>query len=275
MKQKNTKPNTVNKPTSTVNVLNVIKVSALVAIVVAVLSLLIFEPSKKKAAQNAKRILRNKIDQELNLDAELYEDLYDDLGLSRGYNDNIRWFNSMKNTTAAIKEEDKPALILFTKNNCTACDTLKGIFNKSPVVERLSDYFVMTNLLEGEEFTGKEFAVDGAYFPRIYFLDRNGKVNPEINNKHKDIYESYKHYYYTADAVVAVMKDALSNLTDVDPEQAVKEEEEQWDENEDIWEGVDEEEEEEPVKKGQRKNKYKTTAKDQDETNDLLEELVE
>jgi protein-disulfide reductase (glutathione) len=51
-------------------------------------------------------------------------------GSSRGFNDNIDWYNNLEEAIAAGKEEGKPVFVLIHKTWCGACKRLKADFPK-------------------------------------------------------------------------------------------------------------------------------------------------
>jgi hypothetical protein len=66
-------------------------------------------------------------------------------------------------------------------------------------------------MMNTEEDLGEEYDIDGAYFPRIYFLDENGKIQTEIYNEAGN--PEYKYYYANKDALVNRMRIVLEKFS--------------------------------------------------------------
>lgn len=89
------------------------------------------------------------------------------------------------------KESNKPiCLVLFTEW-CPHCTNYAKIFHDSKVVERSAD-FVMVRIDNDKnaELSG-QFAPDGKYIPRTFFLSPDGKLDPDIQARS----DKYKYFY--------------------------------------------------------------------------------
>ncbi|XP_046849929.1 thioredoxin domain-containing protein 12-like, partial [Xenia sp. Carnegie-2017] len=104
------------------------------------------------------------------------------ISLDRGYNKNINW-TTMANAEVESRKSGKPIMVLIHKSWCSSCKILKPQFAASKEIEELSKNFVMVNTEDDEEPKDKAYAVDGAYIPRIYFVEPSGKVMDHIWNK--------------------------------------------------------------------------------------------
>jgi protein-disulfide reductase (glutathione) len=83
---------------------------------------------------------------------------------------------------------------------------------KSSVVEELAKNFIMVNLEDSEEPADKQYAQDGGYIPRIYYVDSsNGEVRGDIFNENG--HAQYKYFYGDVASVAAGMKQAIVKLT--------------------------------------------------------------
>lgn len=128
--------------------------------------------------------------------------------LARGFNDNINWV-TFEDGKKLSHDQMKPLMLLIHKSWCGACKALKPQFATSKEIEKLSQNFIMVNVLDDEEPSDKSFAPDGGYIPRILFIDPSGKVLTEIINEEGN--ESYKYYYHASDDITKSMKQVLSS----------------------------------------------------------------
>eukprot|EP00992_Anisonema_acinus_P002497 TRINITY_DN10787_c0_g1_i1.p1 TRINITY_DN10787_c0_g1~~TRINITY_DN10787_c0_g1_i1.p1 ORF type:complete len:151 (-),score=28.09 TRINITY_DN10787_c0_g1_i1:12-464(-) len=126
---------------------------------------------------------------------------------SRGFGDEIEWY-TMEGGLAKAKAENKPIMVLVHKSWCGACKALKPQFAGSKEIEELSRSFVMINTEDAEEPTDAQFKPDGTYIPRIFFLNSEGKVDPNMKNALGN--PKYSYFYSQASQVVASMKAFLA-----------------------------------------------------------------
>ncbi|WP_411017663.1 thioredoxin family protein, partial [Salmonella sp. s51090] len=87
-----------------------------------------------------------------------------------GWGQDIQW-TTLDNAYDKAKELKKPILLIIHKSWCSACKALKKKFVNCQKVADLSNNFVMVNIEDDDNKTDKKFNVDGAYAPRIYFID--------------------------------------------------------------------------------------------------------
>ncbi|CAB4005826.1 Thioredoxin domain-containing 12, partial [Paramuricea clavata] len=124
--------------------------------------------------------------------------------LDRGFNDNIKWM-TFDDAEKESRASGKPMMVLIHKTWCGSCKILRPKFAASKDIEVLSERFVMVNTEDDEEPKDSAYAVDGAYIPRIYFVEPSGRVMDEIWNKETSFPDN-KYYYGEPDHIVRSMK---------------------------------------------------------------------
>ncbi|TMS36447.1 hypothetical protein L596_003606 [Steinernema carpocapsae] len=153
---------------------------------------------------------------------------------AHGFGDEVEWVQ-WDNAISIAMDLNKPILLLVHKTWCGACKALKTTFrvstNRGELI-KLSDKFVMTNTEDDEEPEDEEYAPDGRYIPRIFFLDKFGK-RLEVNNK--KAYPNNQYYYPQINDIVKGMKKALELFeapADKEDEKEVEEKKEEKEEEE-------------------------------------------
>jgi len=124
-----------------------------------------------------------------------------------GFGKHINWVTYEEGLKLAEKES-KPMMLIIHKSYCGACKALKPKFRKSTEIGELSKEFVMVNTGDDEEPTDPQFDQDGAYIPRIFFLDNHGVVETSLYNEDKE-YKKAKYAFGSAPSILAMMKKAL------------------------------------------------------------------
>eukprot|EP00112_Aurelia_sp_Birch-Aquarium-sp1_P009305 Seg2052.5 transcript_id=Seg2052.5/GoldUCD/mRNA.D3Y31 product="Thioredoxin domain-containing protein 12" protein_id=Seg2052.5/GoldUCD/D3Y31 len=127
--------------------------------------------------------------------------------LDRGMGKHIDW-KTYEEGLAIAKQEKKPVIVLIHKSYCGACKALKPKIKDSKEIAELSKQFVMINCLDDEEPSDSQFDIDGAYIPRMFFLDSNGIVEPSIKNELED-FKKVQYAYGDAEQIAINMKKAL------------------------------------------------------------------
>uniref|UniRef100_A0A7E4ZT01 Thioredoxin domain-containing protein n=1 Tax=Panagrellus redivivus TaxID=6233 RepID=A0A7E4ZT01_PANRE len=128
--------------------------------------------------------------------------------LSHGFGDEIEW-TTLENALQVSKEQNKPVFLLIHKTWCGACKALKKNIqqsNKRAEFIELSKKFVMVNTEDDEEPEEEKYAPDGAYIPRLLFLDQNTDLLAVDNKKN---FPNNAYYFPQAVDVIKAMKRAL------------------------------------------------------------------
>jgi thiol-disulfide isomerase/thioredoxin len=125
------------------------------------------------------------------------------------WNDKVAW-KSYEDGLAAAKKEKKPVCLVFFTEWCPHCKNFSGVFHDPKVVEE-SKKFVMINVDKDKNGgLSKQFAPDGEYIPRTYFLSSDGKLDPDIHAPR----DKFLYFYDEKDAasVLAGMTEAEKKL---------------------------------------------------------------
>eukprot|EP01134_Creolimax_fragrantissima_P007071 CFRG7071T1 len=125
-------------------------------------------------------------------------------GESRGFGDEISWFNDLKEAQVEASNSGKPMVVLIHKTWCGACKNLKKTMSTSTELVNAAKDYVMVNLEDEEEPKGTEYKPDGGYVPRLFFADSTGVVKPDLKVIGGN--PKYGYFYSSADAVVNSMK---------------------------------------------------------------------
>jgi protein-disulfide reductase (glutathione) len=121
----------------------------------------------------------------------------------------IAW-KSYEKGLAEAKEQKKPVCMISYTGWCPHCTNYSKVFHDPKVVEQAKS-FVMIRLDKDEnKELSKQYAPDGEYIPRTYFLSADGKLDPSIHAP-RDKYQ----YFYDESApasILAGMESALKKL---------------------------------------------------------------
>jgi len=125
------------------------------------------------------------------------------------WNDSAVDWKGYEEGLAAAKSEDKPVCLIFYTDWCPHCTKYSGVFHDEKVIEK-SKKFVMIRLNKDKntKLSG-QYAPDGEYIPRTFFLTPDGKTNPAVKAP-RDKY----HYFYNPQApgeLLAAMDRALAS----------------------------------------------------------------
>jgi protein-disulfide reductase (glutathione) len=111
---------------------------------------------------------------------------------------------------AAAKKDKKPVCLVFFTEWCPHCANYSKVFHDPKVVEQ-SKQFVMIRLDKDKNGDiSKQYAPDGDYIPRTYFLASDGKPDLGIHATR----DQYKYFYDEHDPapLLASMDAALKKL---------------------------------------------------------------
>ncbi len=125
------------------------------------------------------------------------------------WNDQVAW-KSYEAGLAAAKKEKKPVCLVFFTEWCPHCKNYSSVFHDPKVVEQAKK-FVMINVDKDKNGElSRQFAPDGEYIPRTYFLSSDGKLDPDIHAPR----DKFKYFYDEKDpsSVLAGMTEAEKKL---------------------------------------------------------------
>jgi hypothetical protein len=108
---------------------------------------------------------------------------------------------------AAAAKEKKPVCLVFYTEWCPHCTNYSKVFHDPKVVEE-SKKFVMIRLdKDKNEAISKQYAPDGEYIPRTYFLTPDGKLTDVTAPR-----PQYKYFYdeRNASSLLGGMQAALA-----------------------------------------------------------------
>jgi len=134
-------------------------------------------------------------------------------GLARAAGDwndaQIQW-RSYADGLAEAKKESKPICLIFYTDWCPHCANYSKVFHDPKVVAEAKDFVMIRLNGDQEKELSKQFAVDGAYIPRTFFLSSAGKLDESIHAPR----DKFKYFYDEANpaSVLAGMEAAKAKL---------------------------------------------------------------
>ncbi len=126
------------------------------------------------------------------------------------WNDAGVGWRSYEDGLAAAKKEKKPICLVFFTEWCPHCRNYSAVFHDPKVVDR-TKRFVMIRLDKDKNAElSKQFAPDGEYIPRTYFLSSTGTLDPAIHAPRPN----FQYFYDEKDpaSLLAGMDEALQKL---------------------------------------------------------------
>lgn len=121
----------------------------------------------------------------------------------------IKW-QTYDEGIAEAKKSKKPVLLIFYTEWCPHCTNYSKVFHDPEVIKKSTKFVMIRVDSDKNKELGKQFALDGGYIPRTYFLDSSGKVDPEIHAPR----EQFKYFYdeRNPQSVLAGMDAALKKF---------------------------------------------------------------
>lgn len=121
----------------------------------------------------------------------------------------IKW-QPYKEGLALAAKEKKPILLVFYTEWCPHCTNYSKVFHDPKVVAEAKKFVMIRLDKDKNEELSKQYAPDGEYIPRTYFLSSSGKLDPDIHAPRPQ----FKYFYDEANAasVLGGMTAALAKL---------------------------------------------------------------
>ncbi len=112
---------------------------------------------------------------------------------------------------AAAKAQSKPICMVFFTEWCPHCANYSLVFHDPKVVEKSKQFVMILMDKDQNKEISAQYALDGAYIPRTYFLSAEGKVDPDLHAPR----EQYKYFYDEKDpaSILAGMDAALGKFS--------------------------------------------------------------
>lgn len=111
---------------------------------------------------------------------------------------------------AAAKKEKKPVCLVFYTEWCPHCANFSHVFHDPKVVEKSKELVMVRLDKDKNAELSKQYAPDGEYIPRTFFLKPEGKLDPDIHARR----DKFLYFYDERDpaSVLAGMDEALKKL---------------------------------------------------------------
>jgi thiol-disulfide isomerase/thioredoxin len=126
------------------------------------------------------------------------------------WNDGQIGWKPYQDGLAAAKKERKPICLIFYTEWCPHCRNYSGVFHDAKVVEKAKQFVMIRLDKDKNADVSKQYAPDGEYIPRTYFLTPDGVLDPEIHAPRGE----YKYFYDEAQpgGVLTGMESALKKM---------------------------------------------------------------
>jgi len=121
----------------------------------------------------------------------------------------IKWM-SYSDGIAAAKKEKKPICLILYTDWCPHCRNYSGVFRDPKVVQESKNFVMIRLNADNEKDLAKQYALDGSYIPRTYFLKPDGQVDTSIHAPR----DKYMYFYDEKDpaSVLAAMQVAKQTI---------------------------------------------------------------
>jgi len=126
------------------------------------------------------------------------------------WNDGGITWQAYEQGLAAAKKEKRPICLVVYTEWCPHCTNYSKVFHDPKVVEQAKQFVMIRVDKDRDAEISKQYAPDGEYIPRTYFLSSAGTLDPGIRASR----EQYKYFYSETDpaSVLAGMDAALKKL---------------------------------------------------------------
>ncbi len=118
----------------------------------------------------------------------------------------VKW-RPYEEALAEAKKTKKPVLLIFYTDWCPHCANYSKVFHDPKVVEASKQFIMVRVNGDQNQDLSKQYALDGTYIPRTYFLAPSGTVDADIHAPR----DQFKYFYdeKNPDSVLAGMNAAL------------------------------------------------------------------
>jgi thiol-disulfide isomerase/thioredoxin len=125
------------------------------------------------------------------------------------WNDAIQW-QPYDGALAAAAAAKKPICLVVFTEWCPHCKNYSALFHDPKVVDKAKQFVMVHVDKDKSPEISKQYAVDGDYIPRTYFLSSAGKLEPSIHAPR----EKFQYFYDEKDpaSILAGMDEALKKL---------------------------------------------------------------
>ncbi len=126
------------------------------------------------------------------------------------WNDKQIDWQSYEDGLAEAKKTKKPICLIFYTEWCPHCTNYSKVFHDPKVVEKAKEFVMIRVDADKNKALGQQYALDGSYIPRTYFLAPDGTVAADIHAPR----QQFKYFYdeHKAASVLAGMDAALKKL---------------------------------------------------------------
>jgi protein-disulfide reductase (glutathione) len=121
----------------------------------------------------------------------------------------IQW-QPYEDGLATAKKAKKPVCLIFYTDWCPHCKNYSGVFHDPKVVEQAKKFVMIRLNGDQSKELSQQYAPDGQYIPRTFFLSSDGTLAPEIRQPR----DQFKYFYdeKSPAGILAGMDDALTKL---------------------------------------------------------------
>ena len=102
----------------------------------------------------------------------------------------VKW-RTYDDGLAEAKKAKKPVLLIFYTEWCPHCTNYSKMFHDPKVVAKSKEFVMIRLDADKNKDLGKQFAVDGSYIPRTFFLTSAGTLDPALHAPR----EQFKYFY--------------------------------------------------------------------------------